>query len=128
MEIVPGKNWFENNDRVKEIKMSDPMISNGKCPECELNDKSVSMRINQDDFFECPQCNIHILNALSLKAAGILSKRGNNQFNTTVTESDNCLDGHTLCKATLNKGFWGPCKEFFYSKDDLITYIKMHVS
>ena len=52
--------------------------SDGYCPQCALNNQEIAMRLNRDDYWECPVCR--------LQAAGsgasfmILRERGTGDF------------------------------------------------
>lgn len=83
----------------------------GYCPECQLQGKDVSMVLNEDDFYECPQCRLQVV--VSPAVATILRWRGKGQFRreeqlATETCTDLALaeggkeEGHELQPDTEN--------------------------
>lgn len=51
---------------------------NGYCPECLLQGKAIAMRLNEDDFWECPESGLQIV--VSPAVATILRWRGQGKF------------------------------------------------
>lgn len=52
--------------------------SDGECPQCALNHQEIAMRLNRDDYWECPVC--HLQAAGSGPSFMILRDRGTGDF------------------------------------------------
>ena len=51
------------------------LSSKGECPQCKLSGKSVSIVINQLDYWECPDCKLQLL-SIADNYLGVLENRG----------------------------------------------------
>ena len=57
-------------------------MTNGYCPECSLNSEKVEMKVNQDDFWECPKSHLQV-STKNVLFATVLPWRGKGEFRTT---------------------------------------------
>lgn len=60
-------------------KIMQRITFNGNCPECNLTNKTVKMRVNMDHDLECPTCNLRVYHD-NQKIAMIYRNRGKNEF------------------------------------------------
>jgi hypothetical protein len=66
----------------------------GYCPQCEQQGSEVPMRLNTDDFWECPVCRLQVVTAAPL--AGILRWRGEGQWKTSHLLATETVSGLAL--------------------------------
>ena len=78
-----------------------PLIWNGYCPECWSKGKSVRMKLNTNDFFECKGTGLQIC-VLRGTQAIILNFRGAGNFRTTATYADEIENGEVLSPQTTD--------------------------
>lgn len=87
---------FGNN--LKTSNMAETKISNiwnGYCPESLLKNKTVRMRLNQNDFFESEETGLQICIIPGVQAV-ILNFRGNGKFRTTESYGSEVENGEIL--------------------------------
>ena len=78
--------------------MADNKISNtwnGYCPECWLKDKTVRLRLNENDFFESEETGLQICLIPGVQAI-ILNFRGTGKFCTPSSFADTIENGEIL--------------------------------
>ena len=102
----------------KKIKM------NGFCPQCLfLDKKKSSMKINSSDYFECPVCNLQILNISENKVAAILHQRGKGNIRSNYS-SEVYLKNYYLSTAKMDEGIAKPEFIFFQNPNELKEYLE----
>lgn len=117
VNIVSEKSHNDNIDNTN-LKM------NGFCPQCLfINSKKTSMKINSSDYFECPECNLQILNNGEEKIASIIPKRGKGDI-YKKDSSEVWLKNFYLSKAKLDGLIAKPELVFFQNPDELKQYLK----
>ncbi len=97
---------------------------NGYCPQCSfVNKEKISMKINSSDYFECPNCNLQILNSEVNNIAVIIPVRGNGKGYKDYS-SEAWLKGYLLSKAKIDDSVIKPELIFFQTPDELKEYLK----
>lgn len=77
----------------------------GFCPECRLEDKEVKMLLNEQDFFECPDCQLQMC-AISGLHAILLHVRGNGEVkrgSPNIVDTIGNPTGRILCEEGHNE-------------------------
>jgi hypothetical protein len=97
-------------------------MTNGFCPACAINGEQVIMRINQDDFWECPKCHLQI-STKNLLFATVLPWRGKSEFRTT--NSNSFPDGWCITKP--KKGSIDADETIIMTKAQFTEYVKNEV-
>jgi len=90
--------------------------SDGNCPQCELHGKIVPMRLNTDDYWECPQCKLQASGSVLVK---ILTARGSGEFLSEPILATKNVAGASL---TAHDG------RTFSSREDLGKYTGTEIS
>lgn len=90
--------------------------SDGNCPQCELAGKVSTMRLNGDDYWECPDCHLQTAGTEHVR---ILTKRGTGDFSAK---------GTTAGSFTSNAPVHGHDGRSFKGAGDLAKYIETEVS
>ena len=99
---------------------------NGYCPESLLQDKTVRMRLNRDDFYESEETGLQIC-VLSGVQAIILNFRGEGKFRTEASYGDEVENGEILSPQNTDRPpFNNPATIFKGSGEieDFIAFIK----
>ncbi|MEO6948663.1 MAG: hypothetical protein ABI123_03455 [Ginsengibacter sp.] len=98
---------------------------NGYCPESLLQDKTVRMRLNQDDFYESEETGLQIC-VLSGVQAIILNFRGEGKFRIEASYGDEVENGEILSPQNTDRPpFNNPATIFKGSEEieDFIAFI-----
>ena len=80
------------------------------------------MKINSSDYFECPKCNLQILNSAADKIAAILPERGKGEIYKNDS-SEVWLKNFSLSKAKLDDLVAEPELIFFQTPKELQEYL-----
>ena len=70
--------------------------NDGYCPQCALNNKQVEMRLNREDYWECPVCNLQA--AGSKSKFMILRERGAGEFKSDLVLATEYVIGAFVTK------------------------------
>ena len=110
-----------NSNNKETVNNNIPLIWNGYCPECWSKGKSVRMKLNTNDFFECEETGLQICVLRGIQAI-ILNFRGAGNFRSTETyadeiENSEILSAQTMSKAPFNNG------EIFGSSEEISNFI-----
>ena len=96
---------------------------NGYCPESLLQDKSVRMRLNQDDFYESEETGLQIC-VLSGVQAVILNFRGKGKFRSTASYGDEIENGEILSPQNTDRPPFNDPATTFKGSEEIENYIK----
>lgn len=58
------------------------MWFDGSCPQCRIDDKSVTMRPSMSRMWECPSCHLQVSTNCDQKCALVMRSKGKGNFNT----------------------------------------------
>lgn len=106
----------------QEEKWKVDTIWNGYCPECWLNGKSVRMKLNSDDFFECETSRLQIVLSFPGVQATILKFRGKGKFRTKPEFADELPSNEFLSRQSL-ESYPFTDTELFEDSDEIESYI-----
>lgn len=105
--------------------MTDTKITNrwnGYCPESWLKDKTVRMRMNENDFFESEETGLQIC-ILSGVQAVILNFRGTGKFRSKETFADTIENGEILSPQNTNYPPFNSPSVIFADGEEIEKYI-----
>ena len=72
-------------------------FSDGYCPQCLLEGRRVALKLNQADFWECPDCHLQA-HTRSLGMLAVMRTRGNCRVFRREVAPD-CVIGWVVCRA-----------------------------
>jgi hypothetical protein len=100
---------------------------NGYCPQCEGEEKQISMQLNSDDFWECPNCQLQILGMVPVFSI-ILPWRGEGEFRDNVGDPQSLHD--TIVMGYIeapDNCFDADTDKFLNTREMILDYIETHV-
>lgn len=97
--------------------------SDGYCPQCMLDNKMVSMMLNLDDLWECPECRLQAHNCSAFFIA-IMRKRGKGELKRH--KATDHVRGIILTRAAADDQF-GVDSSGFGDENDLRVYLNKEV-
>ncbi len=74
--------------------------SDGDCPQCALKNQEIAMRLNRDDYWECPVC--HLQAAGSKASFMILRERGTGDFREPSVSATEYVIGAFVTKQSAD--------------------------
>ena len=95
---------------------------NGYCPESQLKNKMVKMRLNRNDFFESEETGLQIAFLEGFQAV-ILNFRGTGEFRTEPVYGHQVKNCETLCPQNCKGYPYNRSAQFFDSKAEIIEYL-----
>ena len=99
-----------------------PTNWNGYCPESWLKDKTVRMRLNQDDFYESEETGLQIC-VLSGVQAVILNFRGEGKFRSAATYGDEIENGEILSPQNTDRPPFNDPATIFKASEEIENFI-----
>ncbi len=90
---------FTENDQPGAVRMFDH-YSDGYCPQCALQRQQQDMRLNRDDYWECPVC--HLQAAGSKASFMILRERGTGDFREPSVSATEHVSGAFVTKQSAD--------------------------
>lgn len=95
---------------------------NGYCPESLLNDKTVRMRLNQNDFYESEETGLQIAIIPGVQAV-ILNFRGEGKFRENPTFGDEMEEGEILSPQNTDRPPFNHPATIFQESDEIENYL-----
>ncbi len=102
----------------------------GACPQCRLDEREVTLLLNNHDYFECPECGLQVAMTSSLHAI-LLHWRGEGQLKHDHTFTVDQIEhptGRILCEEALSEDgrpfFLISPGEFIMNEEALRTWLE----
>lgn len=95
---------------------------NGYCPESWLKDKTVRMRLNQNDFYESEETGLQICVLPGVQAI-ILNFRGEGKFRETASYGDEMENGEILSPQNTDRPPFNDPATIFKESEEIENFI-----
>ncbi len=101
--------------------------NNGHCPQCLGEEKQVSVQLNSDDFWECPNCHLQILGLVPVFSI-ILPWRGKGEYRENKGPAMDLHDTMVMGHVKTQDGFFdADTKNQLSSRKEILSYISENV-
>ena len=99
------------------------LMWDGYCPESQMKDKQVRMRLNRSDFYESEETGLQIAVIRGIQAI-IMNFRGKGKFRNTPEYADEISNGEMLSPQNSERPPFNTPAEVFNNSDEIKSYMK----